>query len=79
MHNWNDSLKGVLFGALTGIAVGLGGFILTEIPRTHARRYLHVKGALETLRSGCVAGFLLEELDFDWIGDGFTGWVIHGV
>ncbi|MFY9732089.1 MAG: hypothetical protein WBQ04_18885 [Candidatus Acidiferrales bacterium] len=36
MHNWNDSLKGVLFGALTGIAVGLGGFILTEIPRTHA-------------------------------------------
>ena len=36
MHNWNDSLKGVLFGALTGIAVGLGGFILTEIPKTHA-------------------------------------------
>ena len=36
MHNWNDSLKGVLFGALTGVAVGLGGFILTEIPKTHA-------------------------------------------
>ena len=36
LHNWNDSLKGVLFGALTGIAVGLGGFILTEIPKTHA-------------------------------------------
>ena len=36
MHNWNDSLKGVLFGALTGIAVGLGGFILAEIPKTHA-------------------------------------------
>ncbi len=36
MHNWNDSLKGVLLGALTGIAVGLGGFILAEIPKTHA-------------------------------------------
>lgn len=36
MHNWNDSLKGVLFGALTGVAVGLGGFILAEIPKTHA-------------------------------------------
>jgi hypothetical protein len=34
--HWNDSLKGVLIGALTGIAVGLGGFILAEIPKTHA-------------------------------------------
>ena len=36
MHNWNDSLKGVLLGALTGIALGLGGFVLSEIPKTHA-------------------------------------------
>jgi hypothetical protein len=36
LHNWNDSLKGVLLGALTGFAVGLGGFILAEIPKTHA-------------------------------------------
>ncbi len=36
LHNWNDSLKGVLLGALTGVGVGLGGFILAEIPTTHA-------------------------------------------
>jgi hypothetical protein len=36
LRNWKDSLKGVLLGALTGIAVGLGGFILAEIPKTHA-------------------------------------------
>jgi hypothetical protein len=36
LHNWNDLLKGVLLGALTGVAVGLGGFILAEIPKTHA-------------------------------------------
>lgn len=36
MHNWTDSLKGVLVGALTGTAVGLGGFVLAEIPKTHA-------------------------------------------
>jgi hypothetical protein len=36
LHNWNDSLKGVLLGALTGIAVGLGGFILAAMPKTHA-------------------------------------------
>jgi len=36
LHNWNDSLKGVLLGALTGIALGLGGFVLSEIPKTHA-------------------------------------------
>ncbi len=36
MHDWNDSLKGVLVGGLTGIAFGLGGFYLAEIPGTHA-------------------------------------------
>lgn len=36
LHNWNDSLKGVLAGGLIGIAVGLGGFLLAEIPGTHA-------------------------------------------
>ena len=36
LHNWSGSLKGVLLGALTGIAFGLGGFGLAEIPTTHA-------------------------------------------
>ncbi len=29
-------LKGVLVGGLTGVAVGLGGFLIAEIPGTHA-------------------------------------------
>ena len=37
------------------------------------------KGAVETLRGRIVAGVLLEKCDFDWIGDGFAGRVIHGV
>jgi hypothetical protein len=36
LHDWNDSLKGVLVGGLTGIAFGLAGFYLAEIPGTHA-------------------------------------------
>jgi hypothetical protein len=36
LHKWGGSLKGVLLGALTGLALGLGGFILAEIPKTHA-------------------------------------------
>jgi hypothetical protein len=35
LHDWTDSLKGVLIGALTGIGLGLGGFVLAEIPKTH--------------------------------------------
>jgi hypothetical protein len=31
-----NSLKGVLVGGLTGVAVGLGGFVIAEIPATHA-------------------------------------------
>jgi F0F1-type ATP synthase assembly protein I len=36
LHNWKDSLKGVLAGAVTGIVFGLGGFLLARIPGTHA-------------------------------------------
>ena len=36
MRDWKNSLKGVLTGGLTGIALGLGGFWLAEIPATHA-------------------------------------------
>ncbi|HXN74687.1 MAG TPA: hypothetical protein VN861_19230 [Candidatus Acidoferrales bacterium] len=36
MHDWKEALKGVLVGALTGIVLGIGGFYLAEIPRTHA-------------------------------------------
>ena len=36
MHNWNDSIKGVVAAALTGIVVGVGGFFLAHINGTHA-------------------------------------------
>jgi hypothetical protein len=36
LHKWQGLLKGVLLGALTGIGLGLGGFLLAEIPKTHA-------------------------------------------
>jgi len=36
MHDWKEALKGVLVGAITGVVLGLGGFYLAEIPRTHA-------------------------------------------
>ena len=36
MHDWQNSLKGVLVGGLAGAAVGLGGFFFAEIPATHA-------------------------------------------
>jgi hypothetical protein len=36
LHNWKEALKGVLVGGLIGAALGLGGFYLAEIPRTHA-------------------------------------------
>jgi hypothetical protein len=36
MHNWKDSLMGVLVGGLTGIGFGVGGFLLSRIPGTHA-------------------------------------------
>lgn len=36
MRDWQDSLKGVLVGGLTGAAVGLGGFFMAEIPETNA-------------------------------------------
>jgi len=36
LDGWKSSLKGVLIGALTGIALGLIGFAMAEIPRTHA-------------------------------------------
>lgn len=36
MRDWNNSAKGVIAGGLTGIALGLLGFILAEIPGTHA-------------------------------------------
>jgi hypothetical protein len=36
LHDWKNSLKGVLVGGLTGVAVGLGGFLFAEIPATHA-------------------------------------------
>jgi hypothetical protein len=36
LHDWKNSGKGVLVGGLTGIVLGLGGFWLAEIPRTHA-------------------------------------------
>ena len=36
MHDWKNSLKGVLIGGLTGTAVGLAGFLIAEIPGTHA-------------------------------------------
>jgi hypothetical protein len=36
LHNWKEALKGVLVGGLTGIVLGLGGFYLAEIPKTHA-------------------------------------------
>jgi hypothetical protein len=34
--DWKGSLKGVLVGGLTGIALGLGGFMLARIPGRHA-------------------------------------------
>jgi hypothetical protein len=36
MHDWKEALKGVLVGAITGVVLGLGGFYLADIPRTHA-------------------------------------------
>jgi hypothetical protein len=36
LHDWENSLKGVLVGGLTGVAVGLTGFFVAEIPATHA-------------------------------------------
>jgi len=36
LHDWKNSLKGVLVGGLTGTAVGLAGFLIAEIPGTHA-------------------------------------------
>jgi hypothetical protein len=36
LDGWKDSLKGVVIGALTGIAFGLVGFVMAEIPGTHA-------------------------------------------
>jgi hypothetical protein len=36
LHDWENSLKGVLVGGLAGAAVGLGGFLVAEIPGTHA-------------------------------------------
>jgi hypothetical protein len=36
LHDWTNSLKGVLVGGLTGAAVGLAGFLIAEIPATHA-------------------------------------------
>jgi len=36
LHDWENSLKGVLVGGLTGAAVGLAGFLIAEIPATHA-------------------------------------------
>jgi hypothetical protein len=36
LHDWENSLKGVLVGGLTGVAVGLAGFFVAEIPVTHA-------------------------------------------
>jgi len=36
LHDWKNSLKGVLVGGLTGAAVGLAGFFVAEIPATHA-------------------------------------------
>jgi len=36
LHDWKNSLKGVLVGGLTGVAVGLGGFLIAEIRTTHA-------------------------------------------
>jgi len=36
LRDWKNSAKGVLAGGITGIALGLGGFWLAEIPATHA-------------------------------------------
>jgi uncharacterized membrane protein YoaK (UPF0700 family) len=36
LDNSKDSLKGVLVGGLTGIAVALGGFLIAEIPGARA-------------------------------------------
>jgi hypothetical protein len=36
LRDWQNSLKGVLIGGLTGVAVGLTGFFIAEIPSTHA-------------------------------------------
>jgi hypothetical protein len=36
LHDWENSLKGALVGGLTGVAVGLTGFFVAEIPATHA-------------------------------------------
>ena len=36
MHDWKDSSRGVLAGAVTGVVFGVGGFFATEIPGTHA-------------------------------------------
>ena len=59
MHDWNDSLKGVLIGALTGIGLGLGGFVLAEIPKTHAM------GGVVFLLVPLAAGFAITLVSHD--------------
>jgi hypothetical protein len=59
LHNWNDSLKGVLLGGLTGIALGFGGFILAEIPGTHAM------GGVVFLLVPFAAGFAITMVSHD--------------
>src|SRR5580704_2530556 len=36
LRDWKNWAKGVFAGAITGTALGLGGFWLAEIPATHA-------------------------------------------
>jgi len=59
MHNWKDSLMGVLVGWLTGILFGVGGFILSRIPGTHAM------GGVVFLLVPIAAGFAITLVSHD--------------
>ena len=59
MHNWKDSLMGVLVGGLTGILFGVGGFILSRIPGTHAM------GGVVFLLVPIAAGFAITVVSHD--------------
>lgn len=59
MHNWKDSFRGVLVGGLTGILFGVGGFILSRIPGTHAM------GGVVFLLVPIAAGFAITLVSHD--------------
>jgi hypothetical protein len=59
MHNWKDSLMGVLVGGLTGIGFGVGGFLLSRIPGTHAM------GGVVFLLVPIAAGFAITLVSHD--------------